>query len=536
MIATLTTEHIDLALASILEQPKQEPKSVWAPFPNSPQEQAYNSEADVLGYGGQAGGGKSDLLLGLAGTCHRRSIIFRRVFPSLRAIIERSREIFGASNISHAKDSYNESLHIWRLYDGGVDRLIELGAMQYAKDREKQRGQPRDFIGIDEGPEFPRELIEFVIAWNRTTVEGQRCRVVITFNPPNTPEGRWIIEFFAPWLDPRHPDPALPGELRWFARIDGKDVEVADGASFEYKGETIYPRSRTFIPARLEDNPVLNATNYRSVLQSLPEPLRSQMLYGDFNAGTEDDPWQLVPTDWVLQAIERWKNDPRSLQPFEDGYQDPGPLTAVGIDVARGGKDRTVLARRYGNWFAPLLKYPGKDTPTGESVVTLMWQHTNLKHDGLANIDGIGVGTSVYDQTRALLGERAQSVMFSGGAVLTDAHGKTTPLYDRTGKLRFVRLRDYALWRVREALDPEGTEHICLPDDPQLLADLTAPRWTMQSNGVKVERKDELKDNDRLGHSPDDGDAVALGLLDLLLVPTPIPNVTYIEFDDQEAA
>ena len=33
-----------------------------------------------------------------------------------------------------------------------------------------------------------------------------------------------------------------------------------------------------------------------ATLQSLPEPLRSQMLYGDFNAGTEDDSMQVIPT------------------------------------------------------------------------------------------------------------------------------------------------------------------------------------------------------------------------------------------------
>ena len=38
---------------------------IWAPLPG-PQSDAYDSPADVLLYGGAAGGGKTDLLLGLA--------------------------------------------------------------------------------------------------------------------------------------------------------------------------------------------------------------------------------------------------------------------------------------------------------------------------------------------------------------------------------------------------------------------------------------------------------------------------------------
>ena len=66
-------------------------------------------EADELFYGGQAGGGKTDLLLGLSLT-HRTSIIFRRQFAHLKAITSRSREIL--KKIPGA--SYNGQLRIWR--------------------------------------------------------------------------------------------------------------------------------------------------------------------------------------------------------------------------------------------------------------------------------------------------------------------------------------------------------------------------------------------------------------------------------------
>src|SRR5262249_9345414 len=56
------------------------------------------------------------------------------------------------------------------------------------------------------------------------------------------------------------PHPAQPGELRWYARIDDKEIEVADRSPLLHEGEVILPASRTFISARLADNPVLMMT------------------------------------------------------------------------------------------------------------------------------------------------------------------------------------------------------------------------------------------------------------------------------------
>jgi hypothetical protein len=175
----------------------------WTPNPG-PQTLALESEADELFYGGAAGGGKTDLLLGVAGTRHKHSIVFRRIFPSMRNIIERSREIYNTRNSTHARDSYNESLHVWRLLNG---RMVEFGAMQYEKNKEDYRGRPHDLYGWDELPEFTESQFRFVNAWNRSTDPGQRCRVIATGNPPTSSEGQWVIKYWAPWLDPNHPQP-----------------------------------------------------------------------------------------------------------------------------------------------------------------------------------------------------------------------------------------------------------------------------------------------------------------------------------------
>src|SRR5262245_3541576 len=469
---------------------------LWEPFPGSPQEQAYHSEADELFYGGSAGGGKSDLLLGLAGTTHRQSVILRREFPRLRALSERSREIYKARGGSHAKDSYNEQTHIWRLVSG---RMVEFQACQYEKDKETQRGRPRDLYGWDEVTEFTEGQFRFINGWNRSTVPGQRCRVVATGNPPTSAEGEWVIRYWAPWLDEHHPSPARPGELRWFARVKDRDLEVPDRRPFVLKGgelvydfdpaahkpaDIIQPRSRTFIPARLSDNPILAATNYGAVLQGMPEPLRSQMLYGDFSIGAMDNPWQIIPTAWVRAAQKRWTANGHRGQ----------PLTALGVDVARGGADKTVLARRHGTWFAPLEKHPGKGTPDGPAVVRLVLRALEGDLRAWVNVDVIGVGASVYDGCKQARLTHAHPVNF---AAATEAR-------DRSGRLGFANLRAYAYWSLREALDPDQGDNLALPPDPELLADLCAGRWEPTAKGVKVEPKEDIQE--RIGRSPDCGD------------------------------
>lgn len=471
------------------------PRSVWTPNPDhpdgrpNPQRLAYESAADVLGYGGAAGGGKSALLLGLAATAHKRSVIFRRVFPNLRGIIEESRALLNAEARDHSKDSYNETLHRWVLGDG---RMIEFEACQYEKDKEKQRGRPRDFYGFDEATEFTRTQIEFMTAWNRTTEAGQRCRVVMTFNPPTDDGGSWVIEYFRPWfafLFPKqftHPRPAAPGELRWYATVDGKEIECESGERFTEGGEVVRPRSRTFIPARLDDNPHLANSNYRSTLQALPEPLRSQLLYGDFAAKGAADPFQIIPAEWVRQAQRRWLEGP---QP------ELGRAT-VGVDVARAGADRTVFAARWGQWYGEPVVYPGVATPDGPTVAELFRQA--FREPGAIHVDVIGVGSSAYDSLNA---------MFRGVTPVnvSAASGYT----DRSGRLRMRNLRTELLWRMRDALDPERGSVVALPPGNEVLADLCAARYRPLAGGVvAAESKEEIKA--RLGRSPDVGDAILL--------------------------
>jgi hypothetical protein len=457
---------------------------LWAPRPqNRPQQTAYHSDADVLGYGGAAGGGKSDLLLGLAFTAQKRSLILRREGKQLRALIDRSREIVGD------RGRFNENTGIWRDLPG--DRQVELGGVKDVADVHNHKGRPKDFLGIDEADQFTEYMVRFLMGWVRTTDPQQPCRVVLTFNPPSTAEGRWLLDFFAPWLIREHPNPAKSGEVRWFARLpDGREVERPDRTPFTDGGETVTPKSRAFVQALVTDNPDLMATGYPAQLQALPEPLRSQLLKGDMHAGLRDDTWQMIPTEWVRAAQARWR---------PDGHGN-APVTGLGVDVAWGGADKTVLAARHRAWFAPLRKHPGKATPDGQATKALILLAMAGQGAPSVAIDTIGYGASTFDQCKGEV----------PGLVGVD-FAAATEATDRSGKLHFVNLRAWAYWAFREALDPERGDNLALPPDPELLADLTAGRWEMTVRGVKLEAKEDIKA--RIGRSPDCADAVVIAHL-----------------------
>jgi hypothetical protein len=454
----------------------------WLPLPG-PQRMAYESKADITGYGGAAGGGKSALGVGLALTKHRNSIIFRQNGTELPGVIDELERNIGS------RDGYNGQDKIWKHVDKqGKKRKIELGAFPNPGDEKKYQGRPHDLCIFDEAANMRESAVRFLMGWVRTVNPHQPCRVLMTFNPPTSAEGRWIIDFYAPWLDPKHPNPASSGELRWYAVLDGKETEVATGRPIERNGEIITPKSRTFIASRISDNPYLMGTNYMSTLQALPEPLRSQMLNGDFMAGVEDDAMQVIPTAWIEAAQARWID--HLIKPEMD---------SIGIDVARGGKDNTVIARRHGQWYDRPLLYPGKETPDGPSVAG--YAIAAARDRAVMHIDVIGVGASPYD----FLIEAKQQVI---GVNVSEAATGT----DRSGRLRFKNQRSQLFWQFRELLDPSNNSGICLPPDKQLLSDLTAFTWKLSGSTIQVCSREEVVE--KIGRSPDYASAYVLAQIE----------------------
>jgi hypothetical protein len=448
---------------------------VWLPHPdNQPQIDAYFSPAFETLYGGSAGGGKTDLILGLARTQHNRSLLLRREFPDLeRSVISRSLEFFGE------RKYYNASKHVWNI-DG---RRIEFGHMErigspyQPGDEDQYASAPYDFIAFDQLEQFTEYGYIFMFSRARSAHTGQRVRVVATANPVG--EGvEWIMRRWAAWLDETHPNPAKSGEIRYYKRLD-------NGAEIETDVNDPDAISRTFIAAGLSDNPYLG-DGYRRVLNLLPEPLRGALLSGNWSAMLTDDAYQVIPRAWVKAAQARWKETDRPN----------GPPDKIGVDLVRGGDDQMAIAPRYGNWFDRITKHPGHQVKTGQDAVSLFAPLLTDKKTR-AYLDVIGIGSSAYD-IASEQGLNVAPVNFASASSATD----------KSGQLHFVNLRAECYWSFREALDPQEGDNIALPPDPELLGDLCAPRWVMQTNGIKIEPKEKIKE--RIGRSPDSGDAVVM--------------------------
>lgn len=472
--------------AAVLEPAYQATANMpWISNPGA-QTEAYFCQAHELFFGGNAGGGKTDLLLGTALTAHRRSLILRRLNTEVSGLYERMEEILGTR-----KGLTTSPKALWRLKN--PDRLIYFGGVQHLDDRVRYQGIPKDFIGFDEVSNFLEAQYEFIIGWARSTVPGQRVRVIAAGNPPTTPEGMWVVKRWGPWLDKKHPNPALPGELRWFTTIDGADTEVdgpgpvvIDGKPLLDKfGDPILPKSRTFIPADLNDNPDLKESGYAATLAALPGPLRAAMFEGDFSASQHDDAWQVFPSEWVEQAMQRWS---------PEGAR--APMTVLGVDIAQGGPDRTVLAARHGNWFDQLKSYPGTETPDGPTVAGLIFMTMRNQCEIIIDMGG-GWGGSTRDHLK----QSFSPTLFLGSAALEGRR-------DRTGTFKFFNVRAGAAWHLREALDPSYGAYIALPPDPELKAELVAMRYSMRGDKLLIEPKEDMKK--RIGISPDKADAVIM--------------------------
>jgi hypothetical protein len=330
-----------------------------------------------------------------------------------------------------------------------------------------------------------------LLGWLRTKKQGQRCRMVIASNPPLDTVGDWLVEFFGPWLNTNHHNPAKPGELRYYIiNAEGKSQEVPNMEPVVIDEETYYPHSRTFIPAGIDDNPFIDAIEYRRKLQLMPEPYRSILMSGNFMLSRKDADFQVIPSAWVMAAQARWtEKSPQGMA-----------MTAMAMDPAGGGRDSAELAIRYGGWYAPLISAQGEETADGSTTAATIVKH---RRDGCPVVVDVGGGYGGGVIMR-LKDNQITAEKFDGSL------GSTAKTKDSS--LTFANKRAEAWWRLREELDPdqEGGSVVALPPDPELRSDLTTPTWKLTSRGIQLESKDDIRK--RIGRSPGKGDAVAMAL------------------------
>lgn len=214
---------------------------------------------------------------------------------------------------------------------------------------------------------------------------------------------------------------------------------------------------------------------------------------GEFASSEADG---IIPLAWIEAANERWH--------AWNELNKPGLFDRVGVDVARGGEDKTVMAlcfdlRGIENAVCKRAIDELRRTAKEDTMQTTGRVKGILDaRGGRAIVDVIGIGAGVVDRLREL----GKDVVAFNSSEHTDAR-------DKSGELGFVNLRSQGWWNLREMLDPASGELIALPPDDLLTGDLTAPHWRAVSGGrIQVESKDDIKK--RLGRSTDDGDAVMM--------------------------
>ncbi len=449
-----------------------------------PQTMAYFSEADVLLFGGSPGGGKTALGMGLALNCHHRTMAVRKNFVDLTGCLHTLDNILKTTGAA-----VGGNRPVYRKADGGIIEFVGLG-----DNLDGKQGNPHDLIYIDEAAQLPEDQVRMLIGWLRTDREGQRCRVVLGSNPPLDSTGDWLIEYFGPWLDPRHNNPAQEGELRYFQpNEDGRGYrECAKDEHILMQGVRVAPQSRTFISSKFTDNAFYDPEQYAKSLAGLPDSVRERLTSGNFLLDRADDVWQAIPTAWVKAAQDRWTaNPPVGV-----------PVCAVGVDVAQGGSDNTAIVLRHDGWFGRIVLVPGKETPDGKTAASHVVRHRRDNAPVIVDLGG-GWGGDCYGHLKE---NGIEAIGYLG---IKPSNAKTE---DR--KLGFTNKRSEAYWKFREELDPSrpGGSRIALPPDSVLLADLCAPRYRITKSGdkgaVEIEpKKDVVK---RLGRSPDRGDAVVM--------------------------
>ncbi len=203
-----------------------------------------------------------------------------------------------------------------------------------------------------------------------------------------------------------------------------------------------------------------------------------------------EDDQALVPVAWLDAAVARWNACA--------GQRPEGAEGEAGLDVARFGDDRTVMAPVYfgheGTVIGALIKTAKQSTM--ETVGMTVQRALEL---GLTRVrvDAAGVGGGVYDRL-AELGTPEPVEMIAGRA--------------SSDSRRYLNARAEWLWALREAMNPDAETHLALPPDDELAHQATTIRWKLTSVGqIQIESKDDWRD--RTGKSsPDELDAVAQAL------------------------
>lgn len=226
-----------------------------------------------------------------------------------------------------------------------------------------------------------------------------------------------------------------------------------------------------------------------------PDDLFRKKVLGKFPKVSDD---VLIPPQWIELAHDRWTR--------AQGREPQGSdIRMLGVDVAGMGRDCTCFCERKGVWVAPFVIHSSGGSADHMEVAGQLAAYHRRNVGMYFSIDTIGEGAGVYSRCVEVAGDRHFiSCKYSEGA-----RGRNDKdLTDITGQHRFLNMRAYLFWCVRDWLNPRNGAGAMLPPDAQFDEEAAEIRWFFRSDGkIQIEPKEDIRK--RLGRSPDRFDALA---------------------------
>lgn len=258
-----------------------------------PQTTFMASPADIVIYGGAAGGGKTYGLLlsplryknvyGYNCTIFRRN--YKQIF-SPGGLWDESNEMY--RNVRGAVPKI--SAGTWLFRDGRGATVSKVVFAHIGSDSELWGYQGSQICGLcfDELTHFTEKQFFYMLSRNRSTC-GVSPYVRATCNPD---ADSWVASFIEWWIDQEtgYPIRERSGRLRWFVRRD-EEIHWADTREelwerfgLETEQERAEPKSATFISSSVLDNRELLRSDpgYLNNLKTLPLLDRERLLMGNW--------------------------------------------------------------------------------------------------------------------------------------------------------------------------------------------------------------------------------------------------------------
>jgi predicted phage terminase large subunit-like protein len=251
-----------------------------------PQSDFVGCSADIVIYGGAAGGGKTYALLldPLANVKNPDfgGVIFRKTNVQIRTeggLWDESAKLYPLFGARPRENSLS-----WRFPSG---MSISFANLEYESDIFNYQGAQIPWMGFDELTQFSRAQFFYLMSRNRGTCGFRPC-IRATCNPD--PDS-WVRDFIDWWIGADgYPVKERAGRVRYFIRINDAFIwaNTADELVKQYGRDTI-PKSVCFIPARLEDNKILmeKDPSYLGTLLALNRVDRMRLREGNWNVRAE---------------------------------------------------------------------------------------------------------------------------------------------------------------------------------------------------------------------------------------------------------